>query len=242
MKSEISERGAFVPYPTNRVVGTIQTAPEAQAAIQALLQAGFEREGVDVLHGESDMQRLDPTGSAHGFFAQFQRALMRTAASAEEYGHLKQHVEDVRAGRFVVMVRVKSADQRHRAADVLTSHGGTSVGFFGRWAWESLQGDEQAPDPAPGRTYESRIDGAPLRVQYHSSTAASISTGVDAGGATLQATVTPVRTGVAMLSWRDGNNGLTVSVHDYENRTAYAVVPDDAAGARHAVGTVRRIG
>ena len=242
MKAETSERGAFVPYPTNRVVGTIQTAPEAQAAIQALLLAGFERDGIDVLHGESDVQRLDPTGTSHGFFAQFQRALVGTASSAEEYGHLKQHVEDVRAGRFVVMVRVKATDQRHRAADILTSHGASSVGFFGRWAWESLQGNEQAPDPAPGRTYESRIDGTSVRVHYHSTTAATISTGVDAGATTLQATVTPVRTGVAMLSFRDGNNVLTVCVHDYENRSAYSVVADDAAGARHAVGSVRRIG
>jgi hypothetical protein len=45
-----------------------------------------------------------------------------------------------------------------------------------------------------------------------------------------------------MLSWRDGKNVPTVHVHDYENRTAYAIVSDETAGARHASGTVRRIG
>jgi hypothetical protein len=241
MKAEVSERGAFVPYPTNRVVGTIQAAPEAQAAIQALLQAGFERDDVDVLHGESDVQRLDPTGAAHGFLAQFQRVLMRNVASVEDYEHLMQHVADVRAGRFVVMVRVKAADERHLAADILTSHGAASVGFFGRWAWESLQDDGRAPDPAPGRTYESRIDDAPVRVRYHSATAATISMGVDRGGSTVQATVTPVRNGVSMLSWPNGKDSVTVHVHDYENGTVYAVVPDDGSGVRHVAGTVRRI-
>jgi hypothetical protein len=241
MKTEASARGAFVPYPTNRVVGTIETAPEAQAAIQALLQAGFERDDVDVLHGESDAERLDPTGAAHGFLAQFQRALIRTAASVEEYEHLKNHVEDVRAGRFVVMVHVRAAN-RHLAADILSSHGATSVGFFGRWAWESLEDSERAPDPAAGRTYESRIDETPVRVRYTSSNAATISMGVDQGGATYDAAVTPVRNGVSMLSWRNGTSGVTVQVHDYENGTAYAVVPADQSGMRHVAGTVRRVG
>ena len=241
MKGEASERGAFAPYPTNRVVGTIHAAPEAQAAIQALLQAGFERDDVDVLHGESDVRRLDPTGTAHGFLAQFQRALMRTA-SVEEYDHLQHHAEDVRAGRFVLMVRAKGGDRRHLAADILNSHGATSVGFYGRWAWESLAGNGKAADPAPGRTYESSIAGSgPVRIHYNSPNTATITTGIDAGGATLQAAVTPVRAGVTMLSWHDAKNVLTVQVHDYEHGNAYAVLPDGGAGVRHHAGTLRRI-
>jgi hypothetical protein len=35
-----TERHDFIPYPTNRVVGTVDDARSAQAAIDALLQAG----------------------------------------------------------------------------------------------------------------------------------------------------------------------------------------------------------
>ena len=68
----------FIPYPTNRVVGTIADAAGAHAAIQALLQAGFDPQDIDILHGEADIHRLDPTGAAHGFLAQFQRTLIRS--------------------------------------------------------------------------------------------------------------------------------------------------------------------
>ena len=85
MESNLTKRRHFIPYPTNRVVGTVADADQAQAAINALLQAGFEGADIDILHGDEDMRRLDPTGAEHGFLAQFQRTVLRTLASAEEY-------------------------------------------------------------------------------------------------------------------------------------------------------------
>ena len=81
MKAVSTDRRDFIWYPTNRVVGTIGDAGKAKAAIDALLRAGFDREDIDMLHGEEDLQRLDPTGAEHGFLAQFQRTLIRPLSS-----------------------------------------------------------------------------------------------------------------------------------------------------------------
>jgi uncharacterized protein (TIGR02246 family) len=136
MESNLPKQRQFIPYPTNRVVGTVADAEHARAAINALLQAGFEGADIDILHGDEDMLRLDPTGAEHGFLAQFQRTVLRTLASAEEYKHLTQHVDDVRAGRFVIMVLAKRREERMVAADVLNANGADFIGFYGRWAWE----------------------------------------------------------------------------------------------------------
>ena len=135
------ESDDFIAYPTHRVVGTIADAKEAQAAIEALLNAGFKPHDIDVLHGEKDLHRLDPRGTEHGFLAQFQRTLIRTAGPAEEFKHLAHHVDDIRAGRFVVMVLAKERQKRNAAADILNSYGAEFVGFYGRWAWQSLDGE-----------------------------------------------------------------------------------------------------
>jgi len=137
MDTEATERG-FIPYPTNRVVGTIADAEHANAAVTALVAAGFDRESIDVLHGEEDVDRLDPTGAKHGVLERLQRALIRSGGPAEEYKHLMHHVEDVRAGRFVLMVLAPERDRRTIAADILETHGAEFVGFYGRWAWEGL--------------------------------------------------------------------------------------------------------
>jgi uncharacterized protein (TIGR02246 family) len=142
MKTASTERRDFISYPTNRVVGTVGDDDKARASIDALLRAGFVREDIDILHDENDLKRLDPTGTEHGFLAQFQRTLIR-ALDLEEFKHLTHHVEDVRAGRYVIMVLAKRRAQRIVAADILHRHGADFVEFYGRWACEELPPTEQ---------------------------------------------------------------------------------------------------
>lgn len=145
METDTTERG-FIPYPTNRVVGTIADAGHADAAVTALVEAGFDRQSIDVLRGEEDLRRLDPTGAEHGFLERLQRALIRTGGPAEEYKHLTHHVEDVRGGRSVIMVLAPEREGRIVAADILNAHGAEFVGFYGRWAWQGLTPDSGLAD------------------------------------------------------------------------------------------------
>lgn len=149
MKTVSADRKHFLGYPTNRVVGTVADSAKAGEAIAALLQAGFHREDLDILHGEEDLHRLDPTGEEHGFLAQVQRTVIRTF-DLEEFKHLTHHVEDVRAGRYVIMVMTKRRAQRIVAADILHQHGAEFVGFYGRWAWADLPpGGQTTPADVP---------------------------------------------------------------------------------------------
>ena len=56
----------------------------------------------------------------------------------EEFKHLTHHVEDVRAGRYVIMVLTKRREQRIVAGDILHQYGAEFVGFYGRWAWADV--------------------------------------------------------------------------------------------------------
>lgn len=140
----------FIGYPTNRVVGTVVDAGKAREAIDALLRAGFDEQEIDILHGEEDLHRLDPSGAEHGFLAQFHRTMIRTF-DLEEFKHLTHHVADVRAGRYVIMVLPKRRELRIVASDILHQHGAEFVGFYGRWAWANL--------PASGQTSPADIPG-----------------------------------------------------------------------------------
>ena len=172
MDSTTHQPGDFIAYPTNRVVGTIADAKSARAAIEALLQAGVERGDIDVLHGESDLHRLDPSGAEHGFLAQFQRTLIRLAGPIEESAHLRHHMEDVRAGRFVIMVLAKGQDRRDLVAGILNAHGAEFMGFYGRWAWRSMSGgnvertDVSGVGSERGQSYETELDGVGLRLHF----------------------------------------------------------------------------
>ena len=149
MKATSTDRRDFIPYPTNRVVGTVGDANKAGETVDALLRAGFDRKDIDILHGEEDLHRLDPTGVEHGFLAQFHRTLIRTL-DLEEFKHLTNYVEDVRAGRYVIMVLTKRRVLRIVAADILHRYGAEFVGFYGRWACEELPALAQtSPEAIP---------------------------------------------------------------------------------------------
>ena len=145
-----TNRRDYIGFPTNGVVGTVGDADKAKDAIDALLRAGFNHEDIDILHGEEDLHRLDPTGTEHGFLAQFHRTMIRTF-DLEEFKHLTHHVDDVRAGRYVIMVLTKRRGHRIVAADILHHYGAEFVGFYGRWAWADLPAHpNQSPGDVPG--------------------------------------------------------------------------------------------
>ena len=143
-------RRDYTPYPTNRVLGIIGDADKAEAAIDALLKAGFDRKDIDILHSEEDLERVDPAGAKDGFLTQFRRTVTRTFSVFEEFRHLTHDLEEVRAGRFAVMVLAKRHAQRILAADVLNRYGAKFVEFYGRWAWEDLSAPAQtSPQDIP---------------------------------------------------------------------------------------------
>ena len=145
----------FIPYPTNRVVGTVADATNAHAAINALLQAGFDRQDIDILHGDGDIQRLDPTGEQHGFLAQFQRTLLRLAGPAED--------TRICGTTSKMFVRADSCSwsspgNAMNACAPLTSwvaHGAEFIGFYGRWAWEGLTPDGGLSPAEPDRSTQA---------------------------------------------------------------------------------------
>ena len=161
---ENTTAGGFIAYPTNRVAGTINDAVETNLAVESLVTAGFDREAIDVLHGEQALRRLDPSGDEHGVFAKLQRSLVRGAVGLE-FKHLTHHVEDLRAGRFVVMVLAPERRTRDVAAEILHAHGAEFVGFYGRWAYESLPQDSPEAAPSAGRTYDITVGQETIRVR-----------------------------------------------------------------------------
>jgi len=216
------QSGDFIPYPIHRVVGTIADAKESQAALDELLGAGFNRVDIDVLHGEDDLDRLDPTGAKHGVLAQIQRTVIRTAGPAEEFKHLTHHLEDVRAGRFVIMVLAREREKRHVAADILNAHGAEFVGFYGRWTWQSLEaGPADATDPVARGT---------LAANEATATATATSTLLAPGKSVgLSSLVTPAGRGIAsrILAKTAGGN-VTLFAFDAGKALAEHTSPFEA--------------
>jgi hypothetical protein len=242
MPSNVHPTDDFIAYPTNKVVGTIVDPEHARAAIEALLHAGFARQDIDILHGEEDLHRPDPGGAEHKYLNQFQRTLIRTLG--DEHKHLRHYVDDVRAGRWVVMVLAKKRDKREAAADILGSHGAESIEFYGRWSWHSLEAHAVAPDgshrdPAPGRTYEINLGGTITRVRMDSESRVTILHRTSGSPDISRIPVTHLKPQLLMITWQDGRT-THVHVYDFESGEVHAVVSEFDRSVYREKGTVRR--
>lgn len=239
MASDVRQPDAYIAYPTNRVVGSIVDPKHAQAPIEALLQVGFARQDIDILHGEEDLHRPAPTGAEHRFLAQFR-------TFADEYKHLQHYVEDVRAGRFVIMVLAKERDKREAAADILGTYGADSIEFYGRWSWQSLESHPAAPvdgslrDPTPGRTYEIDLGGTATRVRLDSESRITILRGSAGSRDLSRIPVTHLKPHVLMFTWQEADRTTNVHVYDFESGEAHAVVSHYNRTVHRVRGTVRR--
>lgn len=121
---------------TNRVMAVLDTAADAAAAVAALDQAGFTGDGVLVLAGEGDAERIDSLGNVGGAWARARRLLSFTLA--DQVVDLAVYVAALRDGRTVVSVLVSGDAGRERAKRALAGSGAHFVNFFGRFATEDM--------------------------------------------------------------------------------------------------------
>lgn len=240
----MQKSGAFIAYPTNRVVGTIVDPKHAAAAIEALLQVGFAQKDIEILHGEEDLERSNRSAADHPYLSQFQRTLIRTLS--DEHAHLQHYVDDVRAGRNVIMVLAKRRDERETAADILGAHGAESLEFYGRWSWHSLEphppaaADDPRPDPVPGRTYDVEVEGTSTRVRWDSESRVTILRRAAGAPDLHRLPVTYLKPQLAMITWQELDRTTNVHVYDFASGEAHAVISYFNRSVHRATGTVQR--
>src|SRR5262249_45387916 len=231
----------------NRVVGTVDDLGAAQAVVQALLEAEFDTDEIDILYGEEGLRRLDPTGEEHGVLARVLRAAFQWN---EEDKYLRQHVEDVLAGHFVIMVLAKEPEKREKVREILKSHGGHFIKFFGNWAIQSLDiGTFTPADPAEyenylpdvGHIYEVHFDSAVLNIRYESEEVMTLTDQAKGTSETVRMSTTQIRSGVLMFSWQEVSKTTVVHVVDFENRIVYANITQSGGAFLRMKGTLKRL-
>jgi hypothetical protein len=237
----------FIAYPTNRVLGTVDDLGAAHAVVEALLEAEFDSDEIDILYGEEGMLRLDPTGEKHGVLAR----VLRTAFQwNEEDKYLRQHVEDLLAGHFVIMVLAKEPEKREKVREILKSHGGHFIKFFGNWAIQSLDFDTFTPaDPAEyesylpdvGHIYEVHFDSGVLNVRYESGEVMTLTDQANGTSETVRMSTTEIRPGVLIISWQEASKTTAVHVVDFENRIVYANITRSDGTFFRMKGTLKRL-
>ncbi|MDQ3802550.1 MAG: hypothetical protein M3416_01670 [Acidobacteriota bacterium] len=128
----------FIFYPTNKVVGIVDDPGDAKAALRDLRAAGFTVDEIEVLTGEEGAHRIDMTGEGHGPLARGVRALQKLLGDYEP-AHVRRHEQEFLAGHYGIGVTAKDQEAREKVREILKSHNGHFINFYGVWAMEVLE-------------------------------------------------------------------------------------------------------
>lgn len=132
----LGQSGEFLEYPAHKVVGIFKEWTEAQAAIAELSAAGFRPDQIGVLAGEKGAERLDASGERHGILAQISRFFQNFADLDAK--HVARHEQELLAGHVLVAVDGTEEPRRDQIRQLMKSHGGYFINYYGKWWVENL--------------------------------------------------------------------------------------------------------
>jgi hypothetical protein len=121
---------------TNRVLGVIDDAREAEKTVRDLDQAGVPDGVVETLCGGSGVKRIDICGDGSRI-ARLIRAVESINPEGEQLRHYKVELEQ---GHCVIDVPVFNEARRNQAVQILQAHGAHFINAYGQWTIETKVG------------------------------------------------------------------------------------------------------
>ena len=137
--SDREANSRFVFNPTNKVIGIIDDAGEARAALRDLRAAGFTTEQLEVLTNEEGTQRIGLTGEEREVSVHIIGSNEKPEAYYDAPGLIKQIEQELKAGHYGIGIGPTDSEARERVHEILKSHGGHFINYYGKWMAEALE-------------------------------------------------------------------------------------------------------
>ena len=129
----------FTFVPTNKVVGIMDEAGDTKAALDDLRGAGFTSDEVELVTDDEGTKRIE-LSDAEPVSVHIFRSTQKPPSYYDAPGLLDRIEHELLAGHYIVGVAVgKDEETRARVRDILKSHRGHFINFYGRWAAQVLE-------------------------------------------------------------------------------------------------------
>lgn len=118
----------FLEYPIYKVVSVFENPDDVDAAVADLSSNGFSIDDIETFCGLEGSSERDFKGTQLGIWASFIHAFQRVGP---ERTYLERYEKALNEGHCLLMVQVQKEDRKQKAAEILHSHTGERVTYFG---------------------------------------------------------------------------------------------------------------
>jgi hypothetical protein len=119
-----------------RLMAVFDSRAEAEAAVEALAAAGFDRTTIELFEGPDDAAAFDASGRRRGIRGRLFRLI--EFSWADQAPDFAWYEAAVREGRVVLSVRVRGQKRVRAATDIVLANGGHFVNHFGWFETQEL--------------------------------------------------------------------------------------------------------
>ena len=127
-----------VRYPTNHVIGVVDTVEQLTSAARALRRGGFLDSEIEIVCGPGAADALGENTGRTGLAHLAIRLAERLGIADEEMEVKDRYEQALREGRFGISVLAPTEERKTRAGQILRDHGAHFVNFLGRFSIETL--------------------------------------------------------------------------------------------------------
>ncbi|HEX6964836.1 MAG TPA: hypothetical protein VF166_03480 [Gemmatimonadaceae bacterium] len=125
-------------YPTDHVVGVIDTDEQLAAAVEALTRGGFLDSEITIDTGPASADRVRATTGRTGLAHLVIRIAEALGVENEEMAVKSYYEGELRRGHYVIEVLAPSEERKQRATQILREHGGHAINHMARFTIERL--------------------------------------------------------------------------------------------------------
>lgn len=127
-----------VRYPTNHVLGIVDTREQARELASALETGGFLGSEIEYRSGTQDADDLHASPGRTGLAGLVLRAAERIGAADEELETKHRYEQAMRDNRYVIAVATPTDERKVLASQLFRAHGADTITFFGKHTIEYI--------------------------------------------------------------------------------------------------------
>jgi hypothetical protein len=127
----------YAYVPKGSVTAFFPAGQDFEPALQALEDAGFGEDRIDVFTGEEGAEKLDVDGRHHSMWVRFVRSVEDNVTDDAYLVHRMDSF--LRSGGAIVAVYVHGKrKERDQVIEILKNNGGTEPVYYGKWVTETF--------------------------------------------------------------------------------------------------------
>ena len=128
-----------VQYPTNYVIGVLETEAQSSCAVDALVHGGFLESEIELGRGTEAADRIGAATGRQGFRDWLIRLFDVVGLKNTEIETKDNYEQALRDGHTVVAVLTPTDERKELAAQLLRDCGAKFINFFGSLALERMR-------------------------------------------------------------------------------------------------------